>query len=257
MKSIFKNSVIFLLPISVLGSCALSTKTTFDPIVRNVAVAPEGNWTHYASDLASTKFSALKQINKSNVGKLKVAWRWNSPDNAILKSNPKLFSFYNEATPLAIDGYLYVSTAMSQVSKINGTTGETVWTFDPRSYQDEIPPNNGYVHRGITYWSEGNDEFIFIGTGDAYLIAIDAKTGQSVSTFGTQGRIDLLKGLNLDGTDWAVRWQYAVTSPVTVCQGVVIVGSNIMDGVSTPIGPRGDVRQRRHRCKGACVRTRL
>lgn len=246
IKNKIKNKLICILMLTLLVSCvstlkkntAHSEKTS----TRKVAVSEEGNWMSYASDLASTKYSSLKQINKSNVNQLKVAWRWNSPDNDLLKVNPHLFVFYNEATPLAIDGYLYVSTAMSQVVKIDGATGKSVWTFDPKSYAEETPPNNGYVHRGVTYWREGEEERIFIGTGDAYLIALDAKTGQLIDSFGDHGRIDLLKGLNLDGSDWAIRWQYAVTSPVTVCQGVVIVGSSIMDGVSMPKGPRGDVR---------------
>ncbi len=183
-------------------------------------------------------------MNPSNISKLKVAWRWNSPDNAILAARPDLFATYNEATPLAIDGYLYVSTAMSQVVKINGRTGKTVWTFDPKAYKIEIPPNLGFVHRGLTYWksASGKTQRILVGTGDAYLIAISPKTGRPIQSFGTNGRVDLIKGLNLDGTDWPSRWQYGVTSPVTICKDVIIVGSSIMDGAVSAKAVRGDVR---------------
>lgn len=79
----------------------------------------------YANDLASSKYSKLSKIDKKNVKQLAVAWRWNSPDNEILKSNQNLFTFFNEATPIAIDGYLYVSTALGQVAKIKGSSGQT------------------------------------------------------------------------------------------------------------------------------------
>jgi glucose dehydrogenase len=226
----------------------------------------DGNWSSYAHDKFSTKYTPLTQINRSNVKNLKVLWRWQSPDNAVLANakaandalvaagqpkNQDLFAFFNESTPIAIDGNLYVSTAMSQVSKIDGKTGETVWTYDPKSYEaavfkGDFPPNNGYVHRGVSYWkSPQGQERIFIGTGDAYLIALDAKTGVPVANFGKNGRIDLLAGMGPGGKkDWPqeLRLQYAVTSPLTVCKGVVIAGSSIMDGITKPTGPRGDVR---------------
>ncbi len=204
----------------------------------------KGDWPNYAKDLASSKFSELSQINKTNLGKLKVVWRWTSPDQQILKDNPKLFTFSNEATPIAIDGNLYVSTSMSQVVKIDGATGKTLWTYDPQAYHDQFPPNNGYVHRGVTYWksSDGQKERIFIGTGNAYLVSVDAKTGTPDTQFGNNGRIDLLKDISSEGDFWLFRWQYGVTSPVTVCKDVIIVGSSNMDGVFLNVSVRGDVR---------------
>ena len=224
--------------LNTLASCAVAMPKD--------AAAENGNWPNYANDKASSKYSALHQINRSNVNKLKVAWRWTSPDQKILRDNAKLFTFLNEATPLAIDGFLYVSTSMGQVDKIDGASGKSVWQnpFDPQAYRDEFPPNNGYVHRGITYWKDtsSSEERIFIGTGNAYLIALDAKTGRPVKSFGKDGSIDLLQGLNVDGTAWPNRWHYGVTSPVTICHDVIIVGSSNMDGTSKKKSVRGDVR---------------
>ena len=78
-----------------------------------------GEWRSYGSDTGSTKYLPLDQINEENVGNLRIAWRWNSPDNEILDANPDLWTMVNEATPLMIDGVLYTSTALSQVAAID------------------------------------------------------------------------------------------------------------------------------------------
>lgn len=128
--------------------------------------------------------------------------------------------------------------------KIDGRTGKTVWTFDPVAYKTEFPPNLGFVHRGLSYWksTNGKTERLLVGTGDAYLLAIDLKSGKLVKNFGVNGRVDLLKGLAVDGSDWPDRWQYGVTSPVTICNDVIVVGSSIMDGPISAKAVRGDVR---------------
>ena len=59
--------------------------------------------------------------------------------------------------------------------------------IDPKTYEGRTPPNHGFVHRGVAYWAERNDQRILFGTGDAYLIALDATTGQPIPTFGQGG----------------------------------------------------------------------
>ena len=128
-----------------------------------------GEWRSYGSDTASTKYAPLDQVNKDNVKDLRIAWRWNSVDNAILESNPDLWVMVNEATPLMIDGVLYTSTALSQVAAIDAVTGKTIWVYNPETYKDGTPANVGFVHRGVSYWADGEDQRIIFGTGDAYL----------------------------------------------------------------------------------------
>src|SRR5262249_7010119 len=88
------------------------------------------------------------------------------------------------------------------------------------------------------YWTDDKEERILLGTGDAYLIALDAKTGQPCPDFGDKGRVDLTKGLfrKVD------RKQYAVTSPPVVCRDVVVVGSSINDLPNTRETPPAAVR---------------
>ena len=84
----------------------------------------------------------------------------------------------NEGTPLMVGGVLYVSTSLSQVAAIDAATGQTLWTHDPEVWKLGTPPNHGWVHRGVAHWSDGREARIFIGTGNAFLIALDARTGQ-------------------------------------------------------------------------------
>ena len=83
----------------------------------------------------------------------------------------------NEATPLAIGEVLYTSTALGQVAALDARSGQTLWTYDSETYKAGTPANTGFVHRGVSYWEKGEDRRIIFGTGDAYLIALDAATG--------------------------------------------------------------------------------
>jgi quinoprotein glucose dehydrogenase len=199
---------------------------------------PAGEWRSYAADKASSKYLALDEISARNFTNLQVVWTFRSPDEAIQKQTPRVNPSVWEATPLMVGGVLYVSTSLSQVAAIEAATGRTLWVYDPESWKNGTPPNQGYVHRGVTYWTDGTQKRIFIGTGDAYLICLDAQTGQPVPTFGTNGRVDLTQGLSRSVN----RKLYGVSSPPIVCRDVVAVGSSILDyPLERPLPP-GDVR---------------
>ena len=93
-----------------------------------------------------------------------------------------------------VDGTLYVSTAMYQAAAIDAGSGETVWVYDPQVYLGG-QPTHSYGSRGVAYWTDGQDERIFWGTSEGYLLAVDAKTGQPVLDFGNDGRVDLTEGI--------------------------------------------------------------
>ena len=133
---------------------------------------------------------------------------------------------------------LYASTSLSQVAAIDPESGATLWLYDPKTYEGRTPPNHGFVHRGVAYWADGNDQRILFGTGDAYLIALDATTGQPIPTFGQGGRIDLWQGLHRRGP---LRQVYGVTSPPIVCRDSVVVGASIVDFPRHEMPP-GDIR---------------
>jgi quinoprotein glucose dehydrogenase len=148
-----------------------------------------------------------------------------------------LQAFAHEATPLVVKGVLYTSTSLSQVAAINAATGETIWVYNPESYKAGRPTNLGFIHRGVAYWTDGSEERILIGTADAYLIAIDAKTGKVIPTFGDAGKVNLAKAI----PNAVNARNYAVTSPPVICRDVVVVGSSINDGPISKEAPRGDI----------------
>jgi quinoprotein glucose dehydrogenase len=199
---------------------------------------PAGEWRNWGGDNASTKYSPLDQINKENVGSVKTAWTWDSPDLPLQKENRMLIGIMGfEATPLMVGGTLYVSTSLSQVAAINAQTGQTLWVFNPEAYKTGRPTNLGYLHRGVGYWTDGREERLFIGTGDAYLWAIDAKTGKAIPDFGEAGKVNLAKAI-----PYATNARnYAVSSPPVICRDVVMVGASISDGPTNKEAPRGDI----------------
>ena len=138
--------------------------------------------------------------------------------------HPDIRTGYYETTPVMVGGVLYASTSLSQVAAIEPQSGATLWLYDPKTFEGPTPPNLGFVHRGVAYWADGDDQRILVGTGDAYLIALEAKTGQPIPTFGQGGRIDLRQGLRRPGPS---RHVYGVTSPPIVCRDVVVVGASI------------------------------
>ncbi|MDG3064459.1 pyrroloquinoline quinone-dependent dehydrogenase [Thauera mechernichensis] len=204
--------------------------------------ADDGNWTEYTGDKAGSRYLPSKSVTTESVKSMKVAWRWAMPDNAIAADNAELRTWVNESTPLAIDGILYSTSPMSTVSAIDGETGKTLWTYDPEAYKDGTPPNLGFINRGLTYWADGDDKRIIVGTGDGYLIALNATTGKPIESWGEQGRVDLTKGMRRR----VDRSLIAVTSPPIVCGDTVVPSIAVLD--SFAIGrqpmkyhPPGDV----------------
>ena len=86
-----------------------------------------------------------------------------------------------------VDGVLYTSTSMSMAAAIDAATGKTIWVYDPKTYENGTPANIGFVHRGVSYWEDGEDKRIVYATGDGYLIALNAKTWTSHLWAGTGG----------------------------------------------------------------------
>lgn len=214
------------------------------PAVMTSAHADEnGDWREYNGDKGGSKYSAAPTVTKETVKKMKVAWRWAMPDNELAQQNPDLRTWVNEGTPLAVNGVLYSSSPMNFVSAIDGATGKTIWTYDPRSYDDGSPPNLGFLSRGLTYWEDGDDKRLFVGTANAHLIALDAKTGKPIETWGDKGKIDLTKGLRRP----VLREHMMVTTPPIVCAGVVVPSYLVLDSFAVGRPPLrahvpGDVR---------------
>ena len=160
------------------------------------ATAQAQNWPVYGGDSGNTRFSAAKQINTANVGKLNVEW---ALQLGTLRSQ--------ESTPILVGDTLYVTSSFGPKNTfaVNAKTGEVKWTYQP-----EIPKGiDQYAccdvnNRGVAY----NDGKIFLGRLDANIVALDAKTGK-----------ELWKTPIIDYTGGSV-----ITSPPTLVKNLVITG---------------------------------
>jgi quinoprotein glucose dehydrogenase len=148
--------------------------------------AKNGEWRAYGADLGNTHYSALDQINASNFNSLQVAWRFKT-DN--LGPRPE-FNF--EGTPLMANGIVY-STAGTRraVVAIDGATGELLWVHGEKEGARGTNAPRQLSGRGLAYWTDGREERILYVTPGYRLIALDARNGAPVSSFGQNGVVDL------------------------------------------------------------------
>ncbi len=201
--------------------------------------ARNGEWRSFGGDPGNTKYSPLDQINRDNFQDLEVAFTWESISTKVTKDNPRIRAGGFRATPLMVDGILYVSTALSQVAAIDAGTGETVWEYDPKSYERlSWPANMGWQHRGVAYWDDGTDARIIMATHDLRLMALNAKTGALYPDFGEDGIVDLSTSLGKPVTGRVITH----SSPVAICRDTIVIGQVVADGVVRKEGAPGHVR---------------
>jgi glucose dehydrogenase len=193
-------------------------------------------WPVYGGDQEGTKYSPLTQINKDTVGRLALAWEWQTGEAPRPEFGTTPGAFQN--TPLMIDDVVYLSTPYNRVVALDADTGQEKWAFDPKAYEDgQVASGQGFVHRGVAAWRDGDRLRIFMNSR-YHLYCIDAKTGHLVESFGTRGSIDLGEGLV-----WAInKKHYSNTSPPVVYKDLVILGNGVGDRLMYKNDPPGDVR---------------
>jgi quinoprotein glucose dehydrogenase len=204
-------------------------------VIALIAPAPSrgtGDWRHYGGDAGVNKYSPLNQINKKNVRQLKPMWIFDAGDFSDGKQYPGRSAF--EATPLMVDGMLYVATPFHRLFALDAETGEVKWEFDTKF--DRATRVTLYQSRGVAYWENGADKRILMADQQARLWSVNARTGKPDPAFGDEGVVDLKKGI----TESYPKTAYGQTSPPSVCGSVAVVGSWVGDG--EPRGPAGDVR---------------
>jgi quinoprotein glucose dehydrogenase len=187
------------------------------------------------------RHSPLTQIDRANVGQLQVAWTHRTGELATYEGTTLASKAAFEATPLMVEGTLYLSTPTNRVIALDAATGMERWVYDPKL---DLKLNYSEVtSRGVSTWvdpskrpGEAGYRLIYVGTLDGRMIALDAATGRPAPGFGVGGFVDLkpAAGATLDG-------QYQVTSPPAVIGDLVVVGNAYGDNRAVET-PRGIVR---------------
>ena len=186
-------------------------------LVALAGLALADDWRYYGADPGNGRYSRLREINTSNVNRLKAAWTWHTGD----KSDRPTTQI--QCTPLVVDGVMYVTTAQIKVAALRADTGSLLWTFDPFAGSDDEKPRG--VNRGVMFWSSGKRKRVFF-TYRNKLVGLDAATGKPAAGFGENGQVDLTKGLGRDIANLA----YYVTSPGVVDRNLLILGSTTGEG---------------------------
>ena len=239
----------------------------------------DGEWPTYGGDLGNTKYSPLDQITADNFDQLEIAWRWRSADGFLSKTDaaggelwtnsrlifdelsredpnrwrdgepPYVARF--KATPLMVGGRMFVNMPTSVGAAIDARTGETLWVFNPKTYEAGTTTMTArWIQRGVAYWTDGSAERVLWGTSDGHLVSVDAATGRPDPAFGRNGRVDLMDGLpntRRGDRDWLNALTYSVQSPPIVVGDTVVTPASIssynIDREQVPGWSRGwDVR---------------
>lgn len=178
------------------------------------------SWREYGGANDAAQYSSLKQVNRSNVTKLQVAWKYATGD-----SNKYFFN------PLVIDGTMFVLAKNNSIVALDAATGKELWAHAPE------PDTKVITNRGINYWeSKDRTDRRLLYASNHFLRAIDAQTGKTIATFGAGGKVNLKEGLGRDPNSLAL---VQSLTPGRVFENLIIVGSATNQGYGS--GP-GDIR---------------
>ncbi|MGD0520503.1 MAG: c-type cytochrome [Terracidiphilus sp.] len=198
---------------ALTGVCALALSNTGPGQDEAKSAA---NWSMIGGTPGNSHYSSLKQINRSNVQKLQMAWKFETGQPGGL-----------ETTPIVVDGVLYALTPTQQVIALDGATGKLLWIFDS-TIKGTMPD------RGIAYWTDGKEKRLLAGVMN-FVYALDPATGKAIPSFGKNGRIDLRENL---GRDPELQ-SWSLTSPGVIYKDLLIVGGR---NPETLPAPPGDIR---------------
>ena len=206
-----------------------------------VIAQSDAGWPNYGNDPGGGRYSAARQIDRTNVAKMQLAWTYRT--GAFEQQTDLIEKAAFEATPILVENQLFLSTPYNHVIALNPETGARLWEYDP--HVDLSHSYSEVSSRGVSAWIDTKAKSgqpcrlrIFIGTLDGRLIGLDGKTGQPCADFGDKGEINL----TLDAAT-ATEWNggYQVTSAPAIAGDLVITGSSIADNWKVDTG-RGIVR---------------
>jgi len=184
-------------------------------MVCSAAIAADGDaqWPTYGGSDAKTRHSSLAQINRKNVGRLTLAWKYDTGEKGDTQTQP-----------IVAGRTLYGYTPTHKAFALDAATGKQLWMFDSGL------PGLG-ANRGLMYWSDGKDARVFAAV-DNFVYALNALTGKPIGDFGKGGRIDLRENLGRDPASQSVR----LTSPGVVYKDLMIVGGRVAEALPASPG---------------------
>jgi len=225
---------------SVLGLAEDLTIDGSAGVVRQDAGEIGNEWNAYGGDAGGNRYVTAGQINRDNVTNLAIAWTHKSGalDG---RSEGALRRAALQTTPILVEGSLVYCTQFNQVIALDPGSGEERWRYDPEVPTDS-DPGNQYTCRGVSYWQDSASEAdaacasrLFMGTVDARLISLDARSGQLCEEFGEGGAVRIEPSVSL-------RWpgEFQITSAPAIVGDVVVTGTSISDNLRTD-APKGTV----------------
>jgi quinoprotein glucose dehydrogenase len=231
------GSMAVMLTLAIAGTLStLSGQTTGQPSTS------KGEWPYYTGDIRGSRYSPLDQINASNFSKLTVAWRYKTDNFGPFPE------FKLEGTPLMVNGVLYTTAGTRRaVIALEAKTGETVWVHSLREGKRAAVSPRQLSGRGVSYWTDGRGEerILYVTTGYR-LVALNAKTGSMIESFGTKGIVDLKAGVVKGrGTQIDLETgEIGIHSTPIISGDIAIVGSAMREGatVETHDNTKGLVR---------------
>ncbi len=174
-------------------------------------------WSDYSGGSDSAQYSALKQINRSNVSKLETAWVYPTGDGRKY--------FFN---PLVVDNVIFVLAKNNSIVALDASTGKEIWTWTPE------PHTTAITDRGLNYWeSQDRKDRRLLFASNHFLRAIDARTGKPIPSFGEGGQVDLKQGLGRDAKTLSL---VQSLTPGRVFQDLLILGSATNQGYGSAPG---------------------
>lgn len=202
----------------------IAQKETVTHAQKEAGYYSNGQWANYGNDPGGIRYSPLKQINTTNIKSLKLAWSYQTGELATYEGTEVASKAAFEATPIMIDGVLYFSTPTNRIIAITADTGKELW-----SYNSQVNLERNYseiTSRGVSKWVDPNlgpndtgYMRILAATIDGRLIALDAKSGKPITSFGENGTIDLTEGIG----------RIQVTSPPALVNDLIVIGSTMGD----------------------------
>jgi quinoprotein glucose dehydrogenase len=191
------------------------------------------NWEVYGGTKEAIHYSSLTEVDTSNVKQLRVAWTYNTGDaDTVLHTQI-------QCNPIVIDGVLYGLTPKMKLFALNAATGTRLWIFDPSvnllgdtSAQTRLMMSWSNTGRGVTYWTDGKDDKRLFYTAGHTLICLNASNGKPVTTFGTNGSIDLHNDLGRDVSDRFI----TSNTPGIIYKDALIIGSRVAEDATAAPG---------------------